>query len=193
MIKVLGSRSTLYFSTYSTARNYLTLTEYVLPCLGLFLYYHVQVWFLRVGPPPLRTRLEDGSRLTFSYISFFSFTFPGAPYRIFLLFLPCYFYLVIEQHTFPFPSILYEYRVQALFPWIVVPRYQNIFLPYLHWTFPRELSADPPPQKEPLLYEKMVNIHSTWAPIKDKFSFVYGDGKHISIHYCTCCFEQGRG
>ena len=34
------------------------------------------------------------------YISFSCFTFPGAPYRIFLLFhpwLPCHFYLVIEQ------------------------------------------------------------------------------------------------
>ena len=43
----------------------------------------------------------NGSRLTFSYISSSSFTFPGAPYRIFLLFppwLPCHLYpVVLEQ------------------------------------------------------------------------------------------------
>ena len=36
----------------------------------------------------LTTQLQDGSRLTFSYISFLFFTFPDAPYRIFLLLLP---------------------------------------------------------------------------------------------------------
>ena len=48
----------------------------------------------------LITQLRNGSRLTFSYISFSLFTFPGAPYRTFLPWLPrlpCYFYLVIEQ------------------------------------------------------------------------------------------------
>ena len=46
----------------------------------------------------------DGSRLTFfvtfSYISFSSFTFPGTAYRIllpFLPWLPCHFYLVIIE------------------------------------------------------------------------------------------------
>ena len=54
----------------------------------------------RVTSPPNST--IGGSRLIFSvpfsYISFSSFTFPGAPYRIFLPFLPwltCHFYLVI--------------------------------------------------------------------------------------------------
>ena len=44
--------------------------------------------------------LQDGSRLTFSYISFPSVTFHGALYRIFLLFLrwlPCHLYLVVTE------------------------------------------------------------------------------------------------
>ena len=57
----------------------------------------------RVTSPPNST--TGGSRLIFcvpfSYISFPSFTFSGAPYRIFFLFLPwlpCHFYpVVIEQ------------------------------------------------------------------------------------------------
>ena len=57
------------------------------------------------GSPHLQTQLQNGSRLTFfwpfSYIPLSSFTFPGAPNRIFLQFLPwlpCHFYLVfIEQ------------------------------------------------------------------------------------------------
>ena len=59
----------------------------------------------RVTSPPNSN--TDGSRLTFSvsfsYISFSYFTFPSAPYRILLLFLPwlpCHFYLaVIEQQV----------------------------------------------------------------------------------------------
>ena len=42
----------------------------------------------------------SGSRITFSYISFSCFSFPGASYRIFLLFLPwlpCHFYLVVIE------------------------------------------------------------------------------------------------
>ena len=45
-------------------------------------------------------QLQDGFLLTFSYIFFSSFTFPGTPYRIFLLFLPwffCHFYLVVIE------------------------------------------------------------------------------------------------
>ena len=48
----------------------------------------------------LQTQLQDGSPITFSYISFSSFTFTGTPYRIFLLFLPwlpCHFYLVVIE------------------------------------------------------------------------------------------------
>ena len=37
------------------------------------------------GSPHLHTHLQGGSRLTFSYLSFSSFTFPGVPYRIFLV------------------------------------------------------------------------------------------------------------
>ena len=43
--------------------------------------------------------------LPFSHTSFSSFTFPCTSYRIFLLFLPwlpCHFYLVIEQQTFTY-------------------------------------------------------------------------------------------
>ena len=36
----------------------------------------------------LQTKLEDGSRLTFSYICFSSFPFPGAPYRFSFRFFP---------------------------------------------------------------------------------------------------------
>ena len=56
------------------------------------------------GSPRLQTQLQDGSRLIFSvsfpYIAFSSFTFPGAPYRIFLPFppwLPGNFYLVVIE------------------------------------------------------------------------------------------------
>ena len=57
------------------------------------------------GSPYLQLKfVQDGIRLMFSslfsYISFWSFTFSGSPYRIFLiclLRLPCHFYLVIEQ------------------------------------------------------------------------------------------------
>ena len=48
----------------------------------------------------LQTQLQDGSRLTFFYISFSSFTFPGALDRIFFRFLPwlpCHFYLVVIE------------------------------------------------------------------------------------------------
>ena len=56
--------------------------------------------------PYFQTQLQDRYRFTFSwpfsYIPFSSFTFTGATYRIYLLFLlwlPCRFYLVvIEQH-----------------------------------------------------------------------------------------------
>ena len=58
-----------------------------------------------LGSPHLQTQLQAVPVLSSLYpslISFSSFTFPGAPYRIFLLFLPwlpCQFYLVvIEQH-----------------------------------------------------------------------------------------------
>ena len=37
------------------------------------------------GLPHLHTQLQDGSRLTFSYICFSYFTFPGATYQIFLV------------------------------------------------------------------------------------------------------------
>ena len=56
----------------------------------------------------LSWHLQEGSRLTFSwpfsYISFSSFTSPGAPYRIFHLFLPrlpCHFYLVVIRQQQP--------------------------------------------------------------------------------------------
>ena len=44
--------------------------------------------FTSPGAPYRITQLQDDSRLTFSYISFLSFTFPDAPYRIFHQFLP---------------------------------------------------------------------------------------------------------
>ena len=52
----------------------------------------------------LQTQLQNGSLLFFSYISFSSFTFPGAPYWILLVYLPrlpYHFYLVIlaENHS----------------------------------------------------------------------------------------------
>ena len=57
-----------------------------------------------ISPPNSNT---GGTRLIisvpFSYISFSSFTFPAAPYWIFLLLLPwfhCHFYLVIEQQLY---------------------------------------------------------------------------------------------
>ena len=43
---------------------------------------------------------QDSYRLTFSYISFLSFTFPGASHRRFPLLLPwlhCHFYLVVNK------------------------------------------------------------------------------------------------
>ena len=56
------------------------------------------------GSLHLQTQLQDGFRLTFSwsfsYIFFSSFTFPGAPYRIFLLllpWLPCHLFLVVIE------------------------------------------------------------------------------------------------
>ena len=52
------------------------------------------------GSPHLNTQLHNGSRLTISYISFSSFTFSSAPYRIFplfLLWLPYHFYLVVIE------------------------------------------------------------------------------------------------
>jgi len=76
-------------------------------------------WELEIGhnyidpcesQPHLQTQLQDHSRLTFSYISFFIFYLPDAPYRIFLLFLPwlpCHFYLVvIEQQRQKYYLIL---------------------------------------------------------------------------------------
>ena len=58
------------------------------------------------GSPRLLTQFKDGSRLAFSwpfsYLSFSSFTFPGAPYRIFLMFLlwlPCHIYLVSSNYN----------------------------------------------------------------------------------------------
>ena len=49
--------------------------------------------------------------MPFSHISFLSFTFPGAPYWIFLLFIPwlsCHFYLiVIEQQQHNLRTIVY--------------------------------------------------------------------------------------
>ena len=67
----------------------------------------------------------DGFRLTFSvsfsYISFSSFTFPGAPYRIFLLFfpwLPCHFYLlIIKQQQQQTDNILEELFDHFLSKW----------------------------------------------------------------------------
>ena len=64
----------------------------------------------------LQTQLRNGSRPTFtwpfSYISFSSFTFIAATYRIFLLFLPwflCHFYLVvIEQQLWLDINIILE-------------------------------------------------------------------------------------
>ena len=60
-----------------------------------------------IYPKSTQTQLKDGSFLTFSwpvsYISYSSFTFPGAPHKIFFLFLPwlpCHFYLVIITTTF---------------------------------------------------------------------------------------------
>ena len=54
----------------------------------------------------LQAQLQEDFRFTFSwsfsYISFSSFTFPGAPYWIFILFLPWLpsnFYLVVIEHT----------------------------------------------------------------------------------------------
>ena len=58
--------------------------------------------YLSQGSPHLQTQLQDGSHFTFSYNSFSSFTFPAAPYRIFLLFLswlPCHFYLWCHRTT----------------------------------------------------------------------------------------------
>ena len=54
----------------------------------------------------LLTQLQDGSRLTFSYISS-SLTFPGAYYRISLLFLPwlpwhCYLVVIETQQHYHF-------------------------------------------------------------------------------------------
>ena len=54
----------------------------------------------RVTSPPNSTSRRFTFNWPFSYISFSSFTFPGAPYRIFIPHLPrfpCHFYLVIEQ------------------------------------------------------------------------------------------------
>ena len=82
--------------------------------------YKIDVFYIGLNKflpflPHLQTQLQDSSRLTFSwpfyYISFSSFTFPGTPYRIFLLYLPslpCHFYLVVieqRQHTFTFLCI----------------------------------------------------------------------------------------
>ena len=53
--------------------------------------------------PHLQTQIQGVpvlSSLYPSHISFSYFTFPGAPYRIFLLFLPwipCHFYLVVIE------------------------------------------------------------------------------------------------
>ena len=50
--------------------------------------------------PHLQNQLQDGSRLTFSSISFSFLTFPRAPYRIFLLYLPrlpCHFHIVVIE------------------------------------------------------------------------------------------------
>ena len=72
--------------------------------------FHKLKWFGNISDPcdpsqgshHRQTQLQDGSRLTFSYTSIPSFTFPGALYRIFLLFLPCHVYLVdIEQQHRP--------------------------------------------------------------------------------------------
>ena len=57
-----------------------------------------------------------------SLISFSSFTFPGAPYRIFLpflLWLPCYFYLIVvtEQLQLVFTSCLCHIMVVLFKRW----------------------------------------------------------------------------
>ena len=45
----------------------------------------------------LQTQLHKGSCYIYSYISFPYFTFSGVPYRIFLLFLPCHFNIVVIE------------------------------------------------------------------------------------------------
>ena len=71
-------------------------------------------FFVGGGVEVAQTELQDGSRLPFSYIFFSSFTFPDAPYRIFLLFLPwipCYFYLVVieQQLKWENPIMLFYF------------------------------------------------------------------------------------
>ena len=90
---------------YVVATNTIFITMATISC---------RVWFFgKLSPPKgtsfvtsnnivwchLQTQLQDGSWLTFSYISFSSFTLPGLDYRIFLLYIfSITFYLVlIEQ------------------------------------------------------------------------------------------------
>ena len=108
-----------------------------LDCLLFFtlysplLFFSNWLWPLGVSTsqrsPHLQTQLHDGSRLTFcwpfSYISFSSFTFPGASYRIFLLFLPwlpCHFYFVgIEQQ---------QHILEFSFTFILILKPSSIFI-----------------------------------------------------------------
>ena len=59
------------------------------------------------GSPHLQTQIQADPVLSSLYpslISFSYFTFPGAPYRIFPLFLPwlpCHIYLVVIEHKHP--------------------------------------------------------------------------------------------
>ena len=71
-------------------------------CLMLLVAWEVRAAALQ-GPPHLQTQIQAVPVLSSQhpFLNWFSsFTFPGASYRIFFLFLPqfpCHFYLVIEQ------------------------------------------------------------------------------------------------
>jgi len=96
--------------------------------------------------PHFQTQIQAVSvlySLCFSVISFSSFTFPGALYRIFLLFLPwlpCHFYFVVieqqQRHLYEYFYLCYLFVSTFLFFYYIILYQKTInifFLIYIEF------------------------------------------------------------